>query len=90
MLPRNTQCCSALLAHARPTMFYIPPSIGIGRTVTCCYGSDVGTILDPVETRSSKNFHAKGKWILGKSRTTKQLPSCLYIPGLFLTLVGLV
>ena len=23
----NSQCCSASLAHARPTMFYIPPSL---------------------------------------------------------------
>ena len=27
VLLRNSQCCSASLAHARPTIFYIPPSI---------------------------------------------------------------
>ena len=26
VLLRNSQCCSASLAHARPTMFHIPPS----------------------------------------------------------------
>ena len=26
VLLHNSQCCSASLAHARPTMFYIPPS----------------------------------------------------------------
>ena len=26
VLLRNSQCCSASLAHARPTMFYIPPN----------------------------------------------------------------
>ena len=27
LLLHNSQCCSAPLAHACPTMFYIPPSI---------------------------------------------------------------
>ena len=26
-LLHDSQCCSASLAHARPTMFYIPPGI---------------------------------------------------------------
>ena len=29
MLLHNSQCCSTLLAHARPTMFYIPYTVDI-------------------------------------------------------------
>ena len=52
----NSQCCSASLAHARPTMFYIPPSRNTTESV--CPTDNTGNPL-PEKIHNSSTTYTK-------------------------------
>ena len=67
VLLHNSQCCSALLAHARPTMFYIPPSISVpGEWIGCnqcgCRGTPDTSNTASESSGSSNNCRIVG-WL---------------------------